>query len=89
MASKTFKVNLSQGENVIRLYTKTSAWMPNVDCMLLRPADSTDRIVVGIDNISPVMLNESEASVYTVSGIKANAGHGNVYIKGNKKYISE
>lgn len=89
VASKTFKVNLSQGENVIRLYTKTSAWMPNVDCMLLRPADSTDRIVVGIDNISPVMLNESEASVYTVSGIKANAGHGNVYIKGNKKYISE
>lgn len=76
---------------VIRLYTKTSAWMPNVDCMTLRKVDSTDRIVVGIGEKSPVVKTQdaNSSDVYSLSGIRFHGAFDNISIIGNKKILAK
>ena len=91
VAAKTVKIDLNQGENIIRLYTKTSAWMPNVDCMTLRKVDSTDRIVVGIGEKSPVVKTQdaNSSDVYSLSGIRFHGAFDNISIIGNKKILAK
>lgn len=89
VAAKSIKVNLLQGENVIRLYNKSSsAWMPNIDCMTIRPVNSTARVVVGID--TPIAFSDQtyDGKYYTLNGILVNKPRkGGLYIYNGKKII--
>jgi hypothetical protein len=49
VSSTSVRVTLEPGENVVRLYGKSSSsWMPNIDCMQLKQVGHSGRIVVGI-----------------------------------------
>ncbi len=39
--TRSWTISLQPGENTIRLYTNSSSYMPNIDCMKLQPAGSS------------------------------------------------
>ena len=91
VGSKTLTVTLTPGENLIRLYNKSSsAAMPNIDCMTIHPVGVTDRIAVGIH--APVAVpaaRQHDGKYYTLDGKLVRHPHkGNIYIhNGNKVLI--
>ena len=86
VGSKTLTVTLQPGENTIRLYNKSSSsWMPNVDCMTLRPTN-TDRLTVGI--IRPAaQATTTDNSYYTLDGRKVKAPTKGIYIHQGQKVL--
>ena len=90
VGTKTLKVTLQQGENLIRLYNKSSsAEMPNIDCMTINPVDATERVVVGIDApIADSVAQLSDGKYYTLSGqLVKKPRKGGLYIYNGKKVI--
>ena len=87
IGSKSLSVELEPGENVIRLYNKSSSsWMPNIDCMTLRPADN-DRLTVGI-NRPAVQSVTTDNSFYTLDGRKVkNPTTKGIYIHKGQKVL--
>ena len=87
IGSKSLSVELEPGENVIRLYNKSSSsWMPNIDCMTLRPADN-DRLTVGI-NRPAVQTVTTDNSFYTLDGRKVkNPTTKGIYIHKGQKVL--
>ncbi|MBO4431795.1 MAG: alpha-galactosidase [Bacteroidaceae bacterium] len=89
VATKTLKVTLQQGENVIRLYNKSSADMPSIDCMTLQPVGATERVVVGIQAppaLSPAQLTDGK--YYTFDGkLVRHPRQGGLYIYNGKKVL--
>jgi len=84
LASKTLNIDLQPGENVIRLYNKSSsAWMPNVDCMTLRPTDG-ERHTVGISQPA-VDEAPNDDSYYTLDGRIVKKPTKGFYIHRGKK----
>ena len=89
VATKTLKVTLQQGENTIRLYNKSSADMPSIDCMTIQPVDATERVVVGIQApaiLSPAQLTDGK--YYTIDGkLVRHPRKGGLYIYKGKKVL--
>ena len=90
VGTKTLKVELQQGENIIRLYNKSSsADMPNIDCMTIKPVDATERVVVGIQApaiLSPAQLTDGK--YYTIDGkLVRHPRKGGLYIYKGKKIL--
>lgn len=89
VASKILNVTLSPGENIVRLYNKSSSsWMPNVDCMTLHPVGVTDRVVVGINAPHAEQPNASSSDAYyTVDGRRVRHPHRGIYLHQGKKVL--
>ena len=86
VGSKTLTVTLQPGENTIRLYNKSSSsWMPNVDCMTLRPTN-TDRLTVGISRPA-AQATTTDNSYYTLDGRKVKAPTKGIYIHQGQKVL--
>ena len=90
VGTKTLKVTLQQGENLIRLYNKSSsAEMPNIDCMTIQPVDATERVVVGIH--APVAIPSdhlTDGKYYTFDGkLVRHPRKGGLYIYNGKKVL--
>ena len=72
VGSKALTITLEPGENIIRLYGKSSsAWMPNIDCMTLKPVGKNERIVVGIKDVqspSSSAVSPQDDRYYTLNG---------------------
>ena len=90
VGTKTLGIELQPGENVIRLYNKSSsAWMPNIDCMTIQPQGTTERIAVGIE--APTAIPSStinDGKYYTLDGILVKKPRrGGLYIFNGKKVI--
>lgn len=91
--TKSVNVDLKQGENIVRLYNKSaSAWMPNVDCMVLKRVDSSDRVEVGIDGVKEAAhgaaASSSRSAVYSISGAQVSHPAEGIYVKDRKKYMA-
>jgi len=88
VGSKSCLVTLQPGENIVRLYNKSSsAWMPNVDCMTLRPSGS-DRIAVGISRIpAPAPARVADDRYYTLDGRQVKAPAKGIYIHRGMKIL--
>ena len=92
VAKKTVRIHLNAGENVVRLYTNSSAWMPDIDYMHLTP------VVPAAVSAPQASINGCKA-VYDLNGrpVKAqkNASESvsltdsprGVYVVGGKKII--
>lgn len=95
VAEKTLNITLKPGENIVRLYNKSSsAWMPNIDCMTLHPAESTDRVIVtGISAPETEMptaqqgSNNGRKAFYTIDGRKAEQPEKGIYVHQGKKVL--
>ena len=61
VAKKTVRIHLNAGENVVRLYTNSSAWMPDIDYMHLTP-------VVPAAVSAPQASLQGHRSVYDLNG---------------------
>lgn len=90
VSSRSLTITLQPGENTIRLYNKSSSsWMPNVDCMTLRPIGVTDRVVVGIG--APVAVpssHQNDGKYYTLDGKPVRHPQKNrIYIYNGKKIL--
>lgn len=90
VGTKTINIELLPGENVIRLYNKSSsAWMPNIDCMILQPKDVTERIPVGIE--APIAVPAAslrDGNYYSLSGVRVKKPRkGGLYIFNGKKIL--
>lgn len=75
----SIKVTLQPGQNTIRLYN-SSAYMPNIDCIVLEKKVETD--VANVD-----AKTQDDASGYRLDGTKANASTHGIVIKRGKKFI--
>ena len=90
VGTKTLKVTLQQGENLIRLYNKSSsAEMPNIDCMTIQPVDATERVVVGIHAPVAVPSDQlTDGKYYTLDGkLVRHPRKGGLYIYSGKKIL--
>jgi hypothetical protein len=95
VAEKTLNITLKPGENIVRLYNKSSsAWMPNIDCMTLHPAESTDRVIVtGISAPEAEMptaqqgSNNGRKAFYTIDGRKTEQPEKGIYVHQGKKVL--
>ncbi len=89
VASKVLTVTLEPGENIIRLYGKSSSsWMPNVDCMQLKKVGSTDRVVVGID--APAVQSaarKGNGKYYTLDGRETTPETKGYYVHDGKTWL--
>jgi hypothetical protein len=89
VGSKALTISLEQGENVIRLYGKSSsAWMPNIDCMTLQPVGKSGRVVVGIEDVqssSPSAVSTQDSRFYTLSGQPVSHPEKGIYIHKGRK----
>ena len=91
VSSQTLTITLQQGENIVRLYNKSSSsWMPNIDCMTLKPVGSTGRTtVVGIN--APQAQKQSsikgDVSTYTLDGRRTSHPRRGIYIEDGKKKL--
>lgn len=88
IGKKDLKITLKPGNNVIRLYYKsTTAWMPNIDCMTLMPTDG-ERHTVGIkavtDSDNRIKANDA---YYTIDGRRINEPANGIYVHNGKKFI--
>lgn len=83
---KTITIELEPGENTIRLYNK-SAWMPSIDCINIKKTGSTERVVVGIENVKTNLENNQDNAYYSLDGRKVSANKKGILIhKGKKLY---
>lgn len=81
VATKSMKVSLQPGENIVRLYN-SSAWMPDIDYMNITPIEQPNDIHSHtINNTNP------DNELYTLSGQKANASTKGIVISKNRKYV--
>lgn len=90
VGENTIKVNLEQGENVIRLYNKSaSAAMPDVDCMMLKPVDATERVTVGIHApATQTLARMNDGKYYQLDGrLVKRPSKGKVYVYNGKKVL--
>lgn len=88
IGKKDLKITLKPGNNVIRLYYKsTTAWMPNIDCMTLMPTDG-ERHTVGIKAVtdSDNIIKANDA-YYTIDGRRINEPANGIYVHNGKKFI--
>ena len=88
IGKKDLKITLKPGNNVIRLYYKsTTAWMPNIDCMTLMPTDG-ERHTVGIKAVtdSDNIIKTNDA-YYTIDGRRINEPANGIYVHNGKKFI--
>ncbi len=88
IGKKDLKITLKPGNNVIRLYYKsTTAWMPNIDCMTLMPTDG-ERHTVSIkavtDSDNRIKANDA---YYTIDGRRINEPANGIYVHNGKKFI--
>ncbi|MBQ9640189.1 MAG: alpha-galactosidase [Bacteroidaceae bacterium] len=90
VGSKSLTVTLQPGENTIRLYNKSSSsWMPNVDCMTLRPTDS-DRLAVGIQQIPQQQpATHQDDRYYSLDGRQVKAPAKGIFIHQGKKVLKK
>lgn len=58
--TKSVKITLQPGENVIRLYN-ASSWMPDIDCMSLTPLNTA------VEDVAPD-VTDGNVDVYTIGG---------------------
>ena len=87
---KTLNISLVPGENLIRLYNKSSsAAMPNIDCMTIHPVGVTERIAVGIH--APVAVSTAktlDGKYYTLDGRTVkHPRKGRIYIHDGKSVL--
>lgn len=97
VAEKTVSITLQPGENIVRLYNKSaSSWMPNIDCMTLKPADGNDRIEVTAITAPQAPIPGTQASsknapsddsYYLIDGRQAETPEEGIYIHKGKKVI--
>ena len=86
VASKSLSIELQPGENVIRLYNKSSSsWMPNIDCMTLRSSDA-DRLTVGIHQPT-AQPTKIDNNYYTLDGRKVKTPTKGIYIHKGQKVL--
>ena len=90
VGSKTLNISLVPGENLIRLYNKSSsAAMPNIDCMTIHPVGVTERIAVGIH--APVAVSTAktlDGKYYTLDGRTVkHPRKGRIYIHDGKSVL--
>lgn len=85
--TKTCTVTLLPGENVVRLYNKNDDWMPNIDCMQVKPVGATDRIPVGVDAPRPqAQPLDPNARYYALDGRPVKQPRkGGIYIRDGRK----
>ncbi len=89
VASKVLTVTLEPGENIVRLYGKSSSsWMPNVDCMQLKKVGSADRVVVGVD--APAIQSTAQkgnGKYYTLDGRETAPTTTGYYVHDGKTWL--
>ena len=89
VASKTVTIELEQGENIIRLYNKSSSsWMPNIDCMQLKKLGTSGRIVVGVDApaVEPA-TPQGDGKYFMLDGRQAKPAAKGYYVHNGKKML--
>ncbi|MBQ0048340.1 MAG: carbohydrate-binding protein [Prevotellaceae bacterium] len=88
VGTKTVKVVLEPGENVVRLYTK-SGWMPSIDCMTVQKIGTTDRTVItAIESVpasQAATLHGKSNTFYDLSGREVANPQKGLFINNNKK----
>ena len=85
LGTKTCNVTLEKGENVIRLYNRSaSSWMPNIDCIKVKPVGASDRVTLGVASVNADASCGSDA-YYTVGGVRTNNPVNGVFIHKGKK----
>ena len=91
VASATMRVTLEPGENVVRIYGKSSsAWMPNIDCMQLKKVGSTGRIVVGVDAPAAESVSlQGNDNYYTLDGRQAVPATKGYYVHNGKTLLRQ
>lgn len=87
VGSKNLTINLEPGENTIRIYNKSAAWMPSIDCINLKSTKSTDRIVVGIENVKSNITSNSDPNYYSLDGRKISSPKKGIFIHKGKKIL--
>ena len=86
VATRTLKVNLEKGRNVVRL-SNSASWMPDIDYILLKPMKQPAAIRDA--SLRSTGNGHSRTTAYDLSGRKADGGQARheVMIMGGKKII--
>lgn len=93
VAKQTLTIELEPGHNTVRLYGKSSsAWMPNIDCMTLKPVGSDERIEVTAirapeAETPSAQQGGSKEGYYTIDGRKAEQPEKGIYVHQGKKVL--
>lgn len=84
-ATKSLKVTLQPGYNVIRLYN-ASAWMPSIDYISLKSTSTTDRLTVGVEPIQ-AKPQTRDNKYYTIDGRSTAEPQHGLFIHQGKKIM--
>lgn len=91
VSSTSVRVTLEPGENVVRLYGKSSSsWMPNIDCMQLKKVGHSGRIVVGIAApTAESAAQQGDDKYYTLDGRLAQPTAKGYYVHNGKTLLRQ